>query len=103
MQIINTSNGPAVLTDEGNVVLPSDHEGIKKVLAASPATVTDLVAALEQRIQATDPIVAKVKALESLTEDEFKALQIGSSSLANVQNVGYAVQSAAQQEGHSHE
>lgn len=104
MQIINTSQGPAILNDGGDVVLPSDFEGIKRVLAASPGTVSDLVAALEQRIQATDPIVAKVKALESLTDEEFKALQMGSVSLSNVQSVGYSVQAAnQQQEVHIHE
>jgi uncharacterized protein with PIN domain len=91
MQIINTSSGPAILTDDSDVVMPSDIDGVAKVIAVSPGTVTELVAALEAKVQASVPVIVKVKALEVLSAAETAVLNMGQVCHMNVENVSRAV------------
>ncbi len=101
MQIINTSSGPAILDDQGNVIMPGDFDGMTRVLHDSPETVTQLVTVLEEKVQASDPIIAKVKALTALTDEETKALYMAQTCHMNIYNVANVVN--ANQEVHSHE
>ena len=107
MQIINTSSGPAILTDDSDVVMPGDIEGIVSVLTSSPGTVTDLVAALEAKVQASVPVIVKVKALEVLTDSETAVLNMGQVCHMNVENVSRAISRANEiqetKEVHDHE
>jgi uncharacterized protein with PIN domain len=104
MQIINTSNGPAILTDEGDVVMASDFVGIKNILRVAPSVVTELVAALDQRIDAAEPLIARVEKLEVLSDHELAVLQKATGVISNIQVIGYAILAVAQEQGeHEHE
>ena len=98
MQIINTSNGPAILDDNGTVILPADTSGMRRVLAESPTTVVELVEAMDALVQQSDSIIAKVKALEPLTPEESKVLDRGQISHMNIYNVSLVIDGKA--EGH---
>lgn len=91
MQIINTSSGPAILDDQGNVIMPGDIDGMTRILRDSPETVTQLVTVLEEKVQASDPIIAKIKALTPLTDEEVKTLWLGQNCHMNVYNVGNVI------------
>lgn len=100
MQIINTTSGPAILTDQSDVVLPGDLEDVAKMVESQPKVVSDLVESLIAKVEASLPVIAKLKALEVLDDEDEAILHMGQICHMNIENVSRALRLERQSHDH---
>lgn len=102
MSIVTTSSGPAILTDQFDVVMPWDTDLIVQLIDSTPEEVTDLIEALEVKVQESLTVIAKIKSLQVLDEADRALLNLGHRSHASVENIYVAICHARDWEARNH-
>lgn len=61
MQLIETSSGPGILTDQGSVVMANDTMGIAKIATTNPEICNQLADRLRRDVTAMDDIAQTLR------------------------------------------
>lgn len=93
-KIIETSSGPAILTDAGEVVLPDDLPAVDALLRSDEASeIAELVDALMEKIKSAELLVPKIAKREPLNEEENRTLHLGMKCFMSLFNVSATLRS----------
>lgn len=93
-KIIETSSGPAILTDAGEVVLPDDLPAVSALLRTEEASeVAELVDALLEKVKEAELLVPKIAKREPLDDAENLVLHLGMKCFMSLFNISATVRS----------
>lgn len=103
-QIIQTSDGPAIFTDDSRIITTNDLEGLRQQILTDPQIVTALVDALDAKVQAIDSITRKVAGLQVIDQAEYSAIWIATKCVGSIGNIASVINALpGPEEAHSHE
>lgn len=93
MQLIETTSGPGILTDDGVVVMYSDTAGIAQIALVNPGICNQLADRLRRDVTAMDDIAQTLKfpSTGTVPKSTYDLLQAGVRSASGLMYIAQAI------------